>query len=154
MNPKDLNTRTLRANFRKALKTHRKAAGMIQCKFAAWLGVSCQQAYQRYESGRIPKGDVLYRMATQLGVTVESLLAGEPHYAPAEKTTKVSNQTLDVLHRMAAQIGFTDGIIELGPAFHAALVKAAEARGLTLNQFIAQAIEKEVGLAPQEGGVR
>ena len=67
-------TKELRANFSKALL---KARGdRNQAEFARFLGLNSQQAYQRYEAGRIPKGDVLYRIACLLGTTMEALLLG------------------------------------------------------------------------------
>lgn len=45
-----------------------------QQEFAQFLGIGSQQAYQRYEGGRIPRIDVLLAMSQRLGVTMESLL--------------------------------------------------------------------------------
>ena len=48
-----------------------------QAEFARFLGIEHQATYQRYEAGRIPDGDVLYQMATRLGITMEDLLLGK-----------------------------------------------------------------------------
>lgn len=50
-------------------------AGRTQRVFAQLLGFENQATYHRYESGRVPRPNVLARIAYRLGVQVEELLA-------------------------------------------------------------------------------
>jgi transcriptional regulator with XRE-family HTH domain len=61
--------------FASRLKTLRGTRS--QAEFAVFLGIGSQQAYQRYEGGRIPRMDVLSGMAHRLGVSVDSLICEE-----------------------------------------------------------------------------
>lgn len=45
-----------------------------QSEFAAFLGISSQATYSRYEGGQIPDGEVLLKIASKLGVTIDDLL--------------------------------------------------------------------------------
>ena len=47
-----------------------------QGEFAELLGISSQQTYANYESGRIPKPLILQQIAQRTGVTVDFLLSG------------------------------------------------------------------------------
>jgi transcriptional regulator with XRE-family HTH domain len=46
-----------------------------QAEFAKFLGIANQATYQRYESGRVPKVDILVQIAKRLGITLDELLA-------------------------------------------------------------------------------
>jgi transcriptional regulator with XRE-family HTH domain len=65
---------SLRKHFGEALK--RARGSRSQAEFARLLGIPSQQTYQRYERGLIPAGDILHRIATRLGVTIDGLLRG------------------------------------------------------------------------------
>src|SRR5215831_14600949 len=54
----------------------RKRLGLTQAEFAKQLGV-IQVSIARYEAGRIPRANVLERMARLAGVTLSWILRGE-----------------------------------------------------------------------------
>jgi transcriptional regulator with XRE-family HTH domain len=57
----------------------RRARGYrSQAEMARLLGLKNQQTYQRYEEGRVPKGQVLHQLANKLGVTVDQMLQNPP----------------------------------------------------------------------------
>lgn len=47
---------------------------LTQEEFAKQLGIKSQQAYQKYERGRVPKAPILQQIAQRCGVTVDWLL--------------------------------------------------------------------------------
>lgn len=66
----------------------RKKLGLSQPEFADALGVAKSTA-SRYENGRIPEADILYKIAQLAGVTMESILevgGVEPAKLPSEDT--------------------------------------------------------------------
>lgn len=54
-----------------------------QAAFAKRLGISSQQSYANYESGRIPKGPVLSQIAKACNVSLEWLINGTGTPKPA-----------------------------------------------------------------------
>lgn len=46
-----------------------------QAQFANLLGITNQVTYHRYESGRVPKAEILQRIANRFGITVDALLS-------------------------------------------------------------------------------
>ena len=65
---------TISQNFSRALLAAR--GDRTQAEFARLLGIANQQTYQRYEKGLVPSGEILFHIATKLGVTVDTLLTG------------------------------------------------------------------------------
>jgi transcriptional regulator with XRE-family HTH domain len=84
---------SLSANFSTALATAR--GNRTQAEFARYLGIPSQQTYQRYENGLIPSGKVLHQISRKLGVTVDSLLVGQPA-ENVSQTAPGSRSELDV----------------------------------------------------------
>ena len=69
------------SNFEEKLKAYRKAKEMSQADFAAFIGIPFR-TYQNYEAGhRYPKNmEVVNKIATSLGITVEDLLGSSGGY--------------------------------------------------------------------------
>ena len=62
-----------------------------QADFADFLGVSNQASYSRYEAGRIPDGDILFRIALKLETSVEELLTGR---GPSKQAVIMGDQII------------------------------------------------------------
>lgn len=66
-----------------------------QADFARFLGIDHQETYSRYESGRIPKGEILYQLANKLGISMEELLTGRaPEKTPEGATLVIGENVL------------------------------------------------------------
>lgn len=48
---------------------------LSQAEFASLIGIPNQVTYHRYESGRVPKAEMLQQIAARLGITVDELLS-------------------------------------------------------------------------------
>jgi len=74
-------------NFSEALR--RARGDRSQAEFARVLGLDHQATYARYEKdGRIPSGEVLYQMASRIGISMEELLLG---YKPISESALREN---------------------------------------------------------------
>jgi len=74
----------------KRIRYVRKKLGMTQDKFGTQLGVT-KLSVARYESGRLPRVDVLDRIARHAGVSLNWLLHGsdtDPPYVPKLSSTE------------------------------------------------------------------
>jgi transcriptional regulator with XRE-family HTH domain len=49
-----------------------------QAEFAKFLGITNQVTYHRYENGRVPKAEVLQKIAERVGITLDELLSPLP----------------------------------------------------------------------------
>ncbi|MBI4024829.1 MAG: helix-turn-helix transcriptional regulator [Verrucomicrobia bacterium] len=64
-----------------------------QVEFARYLGIKNQATYFRYESGRIPKADILQAIANRIGITVDRLLGRDLPLQNVEP--QITNQTVE-----------------------------------------------------------
>ena len=75
----------------------RKMAGFTQTEFSKRIGVSHMQAI-RYEKGTLPPADVLDRMATVYGVSIDFIVRGDKdnYVATTLSDTELINQYKDI----------------------------------------------------------
>lgn len=67
-----------------AARLRQLRGGKSQDDFARELGLSSQQTYRNYEAGRVPRIEVLQRIAQHCGVTVEWILGSRIEETPGD----------------------------------------------------------------------
>ncbi len=85
---------------------------LSQTAFARLLGIENPPTYQRYEKGRIPDAEILCRIASQFGVSVDWLLGvsqekttpmvvreGQAHYGAAMNLQEIVTQLSKITGR-------------------------------------------------------
>jgi transcriptional regulator with XRE-family HTH domain len=67
-----------------------------QAEFAKYLGIDNQATYHRYEAGRIPKPEILSKIAYRLGVTTDYLLGRTSMRQEMKNTAKLAQYAQSV----------------------------------------------------------
>jgi transcriptional regulator with XRE-family HTH domain len=134
--------------FSDRLKELRK--DMSQADFARKIGLNSQQAYQRYEHGRIPSAEVLNTISQRCGVTVGWLLGTESHTSKHDFDPALMAMPKDVHSRLLWLKGAIARIESVDERTRHHFCAAAETEIDSILRLCDSIIEKQSAPAPSE----